>query len=264
MLFTYKSTNIKENNYTKELLELSLEKTISEYGSYKINITGAENQTQKRALSVMNQSPELKLVFMKAYDDMYKEFSNITYIPFPTDLNIAGYRVCLSSPAKKELLRNIKSRSDLMSLRIVQSTAWADAHILSANGLTTVLADPAQIYKFAAYGRADLLCIPANHIDKAMENGKFKEGLVLNESFALYYPMPRFLFINSTNKREAERITKGLAQAYKDQSMQTLWGKYFSSSIKQAQLGKRLIIPLKNPFLTTLSVDYEQYIYKPN
>lgn len=261
--FTYRGTAVRSNNYILELINLSLEKTSARYGPYKIDVAPEDSFTQKRALSVMNQHPELNMIFMKAYDDMFKEFQRIKYIPFPTDLNVAGYRVCLTTPQKSAQMKDIKSIKDLSKLRVVQSKTWSDAQILSANGLKVVIAEEEQIYKFVAFNRGDILCIAINHIEKAMENGKFKEGLVLDENFALYYPMPRFLYMNADNKESIQRITQGLTEAYADGSIQALWSKFFLSNIALAQMKKRTIIQLHNPYLTALPRDYEKYVYDP-
>ncbi|MES2825537.1 MAG: hypothetical protein V4732_18190 [Pseudomonadota bacterium] len=251
------------HNYFRELLRLSLEKTLDTYGSYKI-IASPANLTPKRLIVAAEQNLYPNLVFEMAYDEEYDTSSKIDYVLFPVDLGAMGHRICFVNPAIQETIKHTKTLADLRKYTIGQGINWADSIILRHNGFAVKEFDNfANIFKMLAAGRVDLFCHGSNQVMNDYNNFKNEVELFYDKSFSLKYPLPRFFYLNSKNQQLKKRIEAGFKLSYNDGSLLKLWKKHFEKSMEFANLGQRKVFFLENPLIKNLSKEWEQYIYNP-
>lgn len=248
--------------YDIEVLRLALEKTRPAYGDYQLRGLPATNYA--RLLHSLRQNTHPNLILEISYDKKWDESHELTYIPFPIDLGIIGYRICFVNPAVKEEIKQVTSLQDLRQYTMGQGVGWADIGILRHNGFTvTELSSYISMFKMVAGGRFDLLCRGANELMKEFEQYKNMGKLTYDESFALVYPMPRFFYMNSQNPLLKKRLEEGLHLAYRDGSLMELWRKENQQSVEFAQIQKRKVFYLDNPLIKGLPKDYEQYFIDP-
>ncbi len=88
-------------------------------------------------------------------------------------------------------------------------------------------------------------------------------GLAIDDQVVIYYPLPRYFFMNKDKKKEMARIEKGLIAAYKDGSLIKLWHKHFDAPLAKIHLKQRTLYKFKNKFIEGIDPSYEQYIYNP-
>lgn len=249
----------RRHEYNLALLKLALEKTRSDYGNYRLQATPAMNIA--RSVQAMKKNEYPNLVVELSYEDSYADTS-LTYIPFPVDLGVVGYRICFTAPMLPLPLPTDKKR--LQRYVIGQGIGWADVEILRHNGFQVMeVGNYESLFKMVAAGRFDLLCRGINELYLEFASHSDTPGLRYDTTFAIHYPLPRFFFIHQSNQLARERIHKGLLRAYEDGSLQRLWQKEYQSSIDQADLAHRTIIALDNPLIRTLPNDYQQYLYDP-
>lgn len=249
----------RRHEYNLALLRLALEKTRDEYGDYRLQPTPAMNIA--RSVQALKKNEYPNLVVELSYEDSYANTS-LTYIPFPVDLGVVGYRVCFTAPSLPDPLPTDKQR--LQGYTIGQGYGWADVEILRHNGFRVMeVGNYESLFKMVAAGRFDLLCRGVNELYLEYEAHSTIPGLRYDSTLAIYYPLPRFFFIHKSNHQAQERIHKGLLRAYRDGSLQRLWQNEYQSSIDQADLAHRSIITLDNPLIRTLSNDYQRYLYNP-
>ncbi len=249
----------RRHEYNLALLKLALEKTRSDYGNYRLQPVPAMNIA--RSVQAMKKNEYPNLVVELSYEDSYANTS-LTYIPFPVDLGVVGYRICFTAPTLPSPLPTDKKR--LQRYTIGQGIGWADVEILRHNGFRVMeVGNYESLFKMVAAGRFDLLCRGINELYLEYESHSEIPGLHYDSTLAIHYPLPRFFFIHQSNQLARERIHKGLLRAYKDGSLQRLWQKEYQSSIDQADLAHRTIIFLDNPLIRTLPKDYQQYLYDP-
>ncbi len=263
-VFTYHKKQSKDDKrfaYDHELLKLSLEKTIKLYGAYKL-VPLSINANYKRVEMLAEDDRFENIIFKHSVSS--ERLNKLGYVPFPVDLGIVGYRVGFVSKNNKNKIKNIKNLQELKEVSIVQGLGWLDTEILKYNGFKVVTGSSySGLFKMTARNRGDLFLRGANELYNEWQVNKNIGNLSYDDNLALYYPLPRFFFTNKKNKDAIKRIKEGLILAYNDGSLIKLWKKHYIKSIEFANLSKRKIFKLKNPFLEDIDKSYEKYIYIP-
>jgi hypothetical protein len=196
-----------------------------------------------------------------SYEKRYTEKSELIAISFPVDLGIISHRICFVNPLVKEAIAQINHVEQLKAYSILQGVGWTDSAILRANGFrVTESSNYESMFKMVTAGRADLFCRSISELPKEVKEFHYISGLSYDESFVLTYHMPRFFYTNSRNTLLKARMEEGLKLAWKDGSLKQLWLSHFSRSIEQAQLPKRKVFTINNPFLEELNPDYQAYL----
>lgn len=256
------TSNDKREAYNIALLQLALEKTKDKYGPYRMQSIPQMNTPRSLYAASLNIYPNLLLEI--SYDENHVKKGDLTYVDFPVDLGVVGFRVCFVNAALKEKVAKVKTLEELKQYSIAQGVGWADTTILRANGFKVVeVATYEGLFKMVSAGRVDLFCRGANEIFKEYNTFKYLQGLAVDDSFAIVYPLPRFYFLSSHNLIAKARIQEGLQIAYHDGSLMQLWNAHYATSLNFANLKHRRIFRITNPMITKLPKDYEQYFYDP-
>lgn len=246
-------------NYNVALLKLAFDKTIAQYGPYKL--IPSENMNYLRARKVALKNDVENFIYK---DSVTKErITTLGYVPFPVDRGIVGYRIFFVSPQIKDKLKTINNVHELKNFTMLQGLGWLDTKILKYSGFSVIEGSNYKgLFGMLALGRADLFPRGANEILYEYNAYKDIENLDFDTSIALYYPLPRFFFTNKNNKKLIERLEKGIIIAYEDGSLEKLWNKYYKKSIDFVNLKNRKLFKIENPFLDGIDNSYEKYIYK--
>lgn len=248
-------------NYEVAVLKLALEKTEAEYGSFRLE--GAPRINVTRSIHSIRSNSFPNFFYSLGYEKIYDTYKEMNYVPFPIDMGVLGYRTCFTSEKNIEKLAKVTSLEELKAFSHGQGRGWVDGKILAHNGFKVFEVEQYdKLFKMAAANRFDLFCRGANEIKDEYEIYHTMKGLAYDRSVLIYYPMPIFLYTNSTNHLAIERVTKGIKLAYADGSLQKLWSLQHQASVDFAELGKRKIFRLDNPLIDTINFDHEQYNIK--
>jgi hypothetical protein len=254
-----------ENNfeiYSYELIKMSLEKTREKYGDF--TLTAIDNIPNKRRFAILQQHTFPNVVVMRGYQTKFHTKGGLTYINFPVDFGLLGWRICFVSPQSKAKIEAIKSLEELRRYSIVQGVDWTDNIILRENGFRVIELNGYQnLFKVVASGRADLFCRGINELPGELAAFKEIGNLMYNESFVLTYKMPFFYYLNSRDTLAKQRIEEGLKLAYEDGSIMRLWHERFDANIQFANLQHRQIFNLTNHAIETAPKGYEKYLIDP-
>jgi ABC-type amino acid transport substrate-binding protein len=253
----------KEDVYEYHLLKLALEVTREEYGDYEVvDMDTAEVPTYSRLRVYAEDNKFENFVYKdSASNDIIEQLYGV---PFPVDLGATGYRVGFVSPAGKRKLRGISSLDELKKLTIIQGRGWLDGDILRKLGFKVVEGGNIKgLFYMAANDRADIFLIGANEIEREWKKHADVEQLNYDESLCIYYPLPKFFFLNKKNKQLANRIERGLQIAYASGQLRTLWDSYYGEALKFANLSERKIFRFDNPLIDRVDKTYEQYVLNP-
>ena len=247
------------DKYSYELLKMALNKTRDKYGDF--TLTTLDNIPNKRRFAILQQHTQKNLIVMRGYETKFNIEGNLTFIDFPVDLGLLGWRICFVSPQSREKVAAVNSLNELRHYSIIQGIDWTDNIILRENGFRVLELDGYQnLFKVVAGGRADLFCRSVTEL--AGEFAAFKKigNLIYDETFMLVYKMPFFYYINSRDTLAKQRIQEGLALAYEDGSIMRLWHKSFDSSIQFANIQHRQVFQLTNRAIETAPKGYEKYL----
>jgi hypothetical protein len=248
--------------YNNELIALALEKSKAQYGPYKLVEIPPMNTA--RLLYTANANIYPNFLTEISYIDELTSNPDITYINFPVDLGITGYRVCFINPAIKDEVKKITRVDQLKKYTIGQGIGWADSAILRYNGFHVIeVQNYGSLFKMVAAGRIDLYCRGINELKKEYDAYRDITRLTYDESFVLTYALPRFFFLGAKNKEAKERMEAGLHLAYNDGSLLKLWHKHNDENLEFVKLKNRKIFKLENPYIQKLHTDFVKYYFDP-
>lgn len=248
--------------YNTELITLALEKSKAKYGPYKLVEIPPMNTA--RLLYTTNTNIYPNFLTEISYLDALTNNTDITYIDFPVDLGITGYRVCFINPAIKDEVKKVTSVNQLKKYTIGQGIGWADSAILRHNGFRVVeIQSYDSMFKMVAAGRIDLYCRGINELKKEYDAYRYITRLTYDESFVLAYALPRFYYLGAANKEAKERMETGLRMAYNDGSLLKLWHKHNDANLEFVKLKNRKIFKLENPYIKKLPKDFGKYYFDP-
>ncbi|MEH8160849.1 hypothetical protein Q7I24_17095 [Aeromonas veronii] len=255
--------------YYREVMQLALEKTRSEYGDYELLDSLPMNKARMRievqeqgksALFIVDSWPyQGEVVAGQGAEDQ------VASIPFPIDMGILGYRVCFVGSDRAAELARVNTLDQLRHFTQGVGTGWQDAAILRHGGLTVHEVDNYEsLFRMVARGRIDLFCRGANEILSEWQSHQGKvAGLTVDRHLAIFYPLIHVFYSNARYVPERERLARGLQLAWQDGSLKRLWRHHFQPSLVFANLGARQIFRLGNPQLPKGGFDYRPYLYNP-
>ncbi|WP_016955239.1 hypothetical protein [Catenovulum agarivorans] len=260
-VFTYmgnESSLDERNTYDRRLLELALEKTVAEYGPYTMQPSG-EGLSLSRLIKLAESKHYPNFFFkFSATDEMLSKF---LAIQIPADRGVVGYRVAFVHQDNLNAFNKVTDISSLAKYSIVQGIGWLDTSIMQYNKLSVFqVSNYISMFAMVERKRVDLFFRGVNEI--ANEYADFSlthNNLRTEPNLLLVYPLPRFFMTSKDNVSNAKRVELGLQRAWKDGSFVALWRENHFASLAKAQLAKRKIIQLENPFITTLDPNYTQY-----
>ncbi|WP_024955860.1 hypothetical protein [Sulfurospirillum arcachonense] len=262
-IFTYipkADKHDRRSEYNMALLKLALEKTTPIYGPYKLVPSPRMNHGRADKVAFNNTFEN----FVHKGSVTQERLSTLAYVPFPVDRGIVGYRVFFVSPKAKEKLKKVKTLEELKKFKLLQGTAWTDTEILRHHGFSVFEGSSYKgLFGMIAKNRVDIFPRGTNEILDEYETYKNTQNFYFDRSLVLYYPLPRFFFMNKKNKKGIERLKKGIFMAYKDGSFIKLWNKYYKKSIDFVNLKNRKIFRIENPLIKGLDISYKKYIYQP-
>jgi hypothetical protein len=260
MLITFRSPESGSDQrtaYTNALLTLALDKTLATHGPYEIKLAPAMNK--RRTISSVSTRAYPNFFALLAFDESYKK-AELEYLPLPVHMGVLGYRICFTAPGLEADIAKVKTLDDLRRYSVGQGVGWSDVNILRANGFKVVeVAAYDSLFAMLSRGRFDLLCRGVNEVQSEKLS---HPDLHLDQSFALFYPLPIFFYTHRDNRAAIERVAAGLQLAFDDGSMHKLFKQYYLESIQLANLHKRRLFRLSNPLLQGLDVDYRRYDMK--
>ncbi|MBK8187826.1 MAG: ABC transporter substrate-binding protein [Cellvibrio sp.] len=246
--------------YYIELIKGALDNTQEEYGPYQL-IPLFELTFPRAKLLAKNNLVSNLLIGTSYSTEMASQYA---FVPLPIDFGMMSYRVCFT---RKEKLAELKQATQLDQLRqytIGQGKSWLDVEVLKANGFNVIeYASYKSLFPSVARGRFDLFCRSVTEILPEWDAHKSINNLALDESFALYYPFPRFFWTNKNNHLLLERVTKGLTRMYQDGTALKIWKKHNQKNLDFAKLSSRRIFYLHNPQLEGIDLNFKQYFYNP-
>ncbi|WP_440903614.1 hypothetical protein ACMZOO_12265 [Catenovulum sp. SX2] len=262
-VFTYmgnESSLDERNSYDKSLLELALEKTVAEYGPYTMQPSG-EGLSLSRLIKLAEAKHYPNFFFkFSATDEMLEKF---LAIQIPADRGVVGYRVAFVHQQNSQAFNQVSDISSLAKYSIVQGIGWLDTSIMQYNKLSVFqVSNYTSMFAMVERKRVDLFFRGVNEIaNEFTDFSQSHKNLVIEPNLLLVYPLPRFFMTSKDNISNARRVELGLQRAWQDGSFVALWRQNHLASLEQAQLAKRKVIQLENPFIKTLDPNYRKYIF---
>ncbi|WP_143039949.1 transporter substrate-binding domain-containing protein [Rheinheimera pacifica] len=244
VIYSWPATMLDDprGHYPIALLHLALEKSASHYKPEP----SKRDQAQWRTLRQLENGNGMDVVWTFASAEREQK---LLPVRIPIDRGLLGWRLLLIRQQDAGRFAGITTAEQLQALRAVQGHDWPDLQILQHNQFNVIPSTHyAGMFTMLQLGRADYFPRSISEIQSELQT-KAGHHLAIADHLVLYYPAPLYYFVNPNRPQLAQAIEQGLRSALHDGSMRQLFLQHFAGTIAQAELAKRRVIRLDNPFL---------------
>ncbi len=239
------------HDYDHDIIRLLLSKTEREFGPFELHPTHRMNQF--RALSGLING---KLIDLMPTTSSLEREGLLRPVRHSIHKSLMGLRLLLIKKERQEEFAKIKTVEELKKLLAGQGDDWTDVPILRSNGFKVVTGhDYDGLFRMLSAGRFDFFPRSVAEIYPELKAHE-KEGLVVEGTILLAYSMPAYIFVKKDNKALAERLEKGWDIALQDGSFEKLFRAKHGESLKRAELYRRRVFFLNNPFSSEKNPDF--------
>lgn len=234
--------------YNNAILSAALEKTIPEYGDYKI-VLALRGTQRDRALDELISGRNINVHIVPTR----KKWEEKTIpIRIPIVKGLLGYRLFLIKRDNLMKFSSIKSLNELKGLRAGLRQQWNTTEAMKALGFRVVQGSNYEgLFHMLICGRFDYFPRGVNEIFPEFNlRSQNLQDMVIEPSKALYLPQPTYIFVSPMYSELAKRIEAGLRKMIQGGSFDDLFWGHHESSIQQAGLDRRQIFTVDNPLLS--------------
>lgn len=238
------SSEDKRDADVAELLQLVLDKTVASHGPYRLQPSAPLNE--KRYRELLRHDAGISLAWLSVTAENERDFLAVR---IPLRKGLLGYRVLIVRQQDLPKFARIQSVEQLKNLRMGQGIGWNDIPLLRANGFNVVVSQSYDnLFSQLANGRVDYLSRGINEAWREVESFRVQyPNLAVEPTLMLYYPWPKYFYLNRKNAALAQRLELGLRLAQQDGSFDRLFRRYHQPDILRAELGKRQVFCIDNP-----------------
>jgi hypothetical protein len=180
------------------------------------------------------------------------ELENILLpIRIPIRKGITGYRIFLIDRKNKKKFSDVKTVNELRNLIVGQGHDWDDVKVFRHNKFNVETATTYEsLFKMLIKGRFDFFSRSISEISFEYESRRnMYPDLHIEENILLYYPWPKYFFVNKKDHKLADRLLRGFNIMIEDGSYDKWFKKYHQKSVSEANFKDRKLFKLINPLL---------------
>jgi len=240
--------NIRETRFQDlfEILEQALDITRPDFGDYELSPTPFP-MTESRMLQEVKSGKIIDVIWSSTSP---KKEEELRPIRIPLRKGILGYRISFIHKEHQIIFDQVNTVDDLKKFHVGQGIGWGDIDVYKHNNIPVSYAPYTTLFSLIGPRRFNLFPRGVNEIYKEYAvHGESNPTLTIEDGIVLYYPWPYYFFTSKENEKLAIRLETGLARMIKDGSFEAIFNKYNADAIRKAELGKRRLITLENPFI---------------
>lgn len=229
--------------YPMQLLQLAMARTEAEYGAFRIERYPV-SMSRNRALRMVMEG---KINVFEAPTRREWEDGTIP-IRVPLRKGLLGYKLLLIRDADRAKFAAVSSIDDLKKYRLGSGLQWSTSLALKKLGFEingTTQYEP--LFGMLMKNRFDYFPRGVNEIFAEFERrkGTFPD-MVIEDTLALYLPLPTYFFVTKKRPDLAERLNKGLLALVADGTLDDTFEQFHGDNLKRANLSGRRIFRLEN------------------
>ncbi|MES2130088.1 MAG: hypothetical protein V4463_22685 [Pseudomonadota bacterium] len=231
--------------YFPQLLKLALEKTEAADGPFEIRHFDQQLTSPRQATEIARNG-----VINVMWDGSNAQ-RETELLPVRISLlrNLNDYRLFLIRAEDEDKFRAVHTLEDLRRLTAGTGVNWPSTEVLRLNGLPVVTSIAYEyLFPMLAVKRFDYMPRGVHEV-WSEQRIHAHEGLVIEKTLFLHYPVPYYFFVSRSNPALAARIERGLHLAQKDGSFDRLFNSVpgFVRGMEEIQARQRRVFELKTP-----------------
>lgn len=233
--------------YKNEVLKLALEATETEYGPFIIT-PDSPPMPRKRAIEALRTGVYINVYIAPIIPSWLEQMITIK---IPIRRGILDYRLLIVHKSQLPLFENITSVESLRKFRAGSIFGESMTAVLRKQGFNLVTANNYDgSFSMLENKRYDWLSRGVHEIFDELELRKNSiEHVVIEPTLAIKTQLPTIIYVSPSAPRLAERLRKGLVIIAENGTLKSIFDKYYSDDIKRAELSKRRILTIANPFI---------------
>ncbi|NCD32962.1 MAG: amino acid ABC transporter substrate-binding protein [Spartobacteria bacterium] len=244
-----------------ELLELALVATMDTDGPFTLCFAPPMNETRCRL--ELKAGRTLSVMWSTVTESMEKE---LLPIRIPLRRGIQGYRVFLIRAPDQSVFSDISKIDDLKKLRSGIDISWNDVSVLRNGGFNVVTGTNYDgLFGMLMRGRFDYFSRSIGEVTEEWNtwNPVYPE-MAVEQTILLYYPWPKFFYVNKDNSQLADRIERGLTMLMNNGRYDQWFAKHNSANIDAMHIKDRRLFVIDNPLLpATVPLDRKDLWFNP-
>ena len=252
LVVTYPKHHSKYDDRHRDVIELLrtvLQRTEKTDGPFSLR-QNKINMTQSRfAVELQRGTKNAPNVI---WSNPTEELENILLpIRIPIRKGITGYRIFLIHRKDKKKFSDVKTVNELRNLIVGQGHDWDDVKVFRHNKFNVETGTNYEsLFKMLIQGRFDFFSRSINEISFEYETRRnMYPDLHIEENILLYYPWPKYFFVNKKDHKLADRLSRGFNIMIEDGSYDKWFKKYHQKSVSDANLKGRRLFKIENPLL---------------
>lgn len=239
------------DKYKLDVVTMAMEKTVGNFGPYKLQLVPVPVMTIMRAREVLRQGNEINIYTALTTNEWEQETIPVR---IPIRRGILNYRLLLIHRNNLSTFANIESVDQLKRLKVGSPLGWATTGILKEEGFNVIRAKSLEgMFYMLDGGRFDYFILGLNEIFREQDKYKLKLETTIEPNLALNLAAPTYFFVAPKDKRLAKRIEAGLEIMVKDGSLRKIFNETYGEALAIANLKYRKIINVRNPTLPPLT-----------
>jgi hypothetical protein len=247
--------------YSFVVLKAALERTVPEYGPYRIEQAPAHME-RPRMLAALKAG---KLINVTSNPADAEWLQQLRSVPIPIDMGLQSWRLFLIDASKQARLREEGGAGRLRRLKAGAGSAWVSAQALRENGYPVVLGGSyLGLFQMLMAERFDYFPRGLNEIFHEVDTHRAAyPGLAVEESLLLHDNIPSLFFVAPQAERLQQRLNSGMEAMLRDGSLERLLLAYFKKDLVRAKLCTRKRIELPNHALSPALANRKEAWFDP-
>ena len=171
-------------------------------------------------------------------------------MPIPIRGGITGYRLLVAHKDDLVLFKNIDSLGALKKLKVGTIQDESFSKILQQHGLNVLFTNNYEgSFQMLSNRRFKWMARGVHEIFDELRIYGLESEMKIVPDLMLYSALPTYIYVSKLHPRLAERLIKGLTRINEDGQLAALFNKYYADDIKKAELHKRKVIYINNPYI---------------
>ena len=175
-------------------------------------------------------------------------------VPFPLFRGLLGNRVAFIHQSNIESFASIKTMADLKKIVLGQGRHWMDTQILKHNNLTVYTPPVPSLIRMINRGRIDAYPRGLHEIFPEFKHAAEKYPYIrVDKTFLLSYKLPAVFYVSKNQPELRDALARVFLKSYENGKYQKFFATHpqVLQMLEQANIDKRVIFELENPFLPT-------------
>lgn len=239
----------KRYEYNIELLKASLEVTKAEFGEYSISPSEFKDISRKRQVDLV-ENGKIDVTWEPANSELQDKLNSIK---IPIFKGLLGYRLFFINENEIDSFLKINTLDELKSKTMCTGLGWGVTKLYEEEGFKLIVSPAYEgLFEMIEKGRADYFSRGVNEIFTEYKTYSPKyPKLHIESHLALYHPLPFYTYTTKSKKGDliAKRVEIGVKKLIENGEFDKLFNQYYGDLVKKADISKRKVFRIKNPFL---------------